>query len=385
MAAHLMLPPVQRTEKGLAYERFMKAARGELTGMTAKQRELAKKANIDFCRGLTDPKYSASYKEDLKSSIFKAVTPAAVHVDTLLATMSVMYANDEFIGERLMPGVPVSKRSDKYAVYPKRERLAFPDDEIGHRSSSNELDQSRTTDNYSLKDYGFKNFLDMETVQNEDAPLNEMVDVVEAVNEGIAFKREKRILAIITTSGNYGGNTATATTNWNDTNAPAGGTVIADILAAVSALWTGHTPTRKVGFCSLTVWNTGIANNGTLRELFKYTANGLATTTQIAQFFGLDDILVSRAREDTANIGQTASYGRMISGDIFGVLAVAKSPSLRSLHFGSTFRMADDPFTTEWPDPNIGKRGGLWARVAVSEDHKVVAGDAGYLITSLLT
>jgi hypothetical protein len=381
-AAEGRLVQISRTAAGVAYERFINAAREQLGGMSSEAQQKAARANADFIKGLASPRYSESYRDELGNSVQRAVGPGSVHVDTLLATMSVMYRNDEYIGERIMPAVPVSKRSDKFAVYPKREGFAFPDDEIGHRASPNELDPTRNTDNYSVRDYGFKNYLDLETVQNQDAPLNEMVDVVEQINEGIAFKREKRILALVFTAGTYGSQTTTATTNWNDST---GGSIIADILAARSALWTGASPTRKVGFTTLSVWNTGVANNPALRDLFKYTQSGLATTTQIAQFFGLDDILVSQAREDTANSGQTASYARMATSDVFGIGAVAQRPSLRSLHFGSTFRMAGDPFTTEWPDPGIGKRGGIYARVSVSEDHKVVSADAAYFLTSLLT
>jgi len=374
-------PPIQRTEKGLKYELFMKSVRDTLDGMTSEQKEKAKRANLSFIKGLADPRHRADHVSELEKAVQKAVTPGAVHVDSLLATMSVMYKNDEYIGESLMPVVPVSKRSDKFAVYPKRERFAFPDDEIGARGVSNEVDASRQTDNYSVKDYGLSNFLDLETVQNQDAPLNEMVDVVEAINEGISFRREKRILSIVFTAGSYGTNTAAAASNWTAANT--GGSVIADVLGARSALWTGSNPTKKIGFCTLAVWNSNIANNLALRDLFKYTQSGLATTTQVANFFGLDDILVSRAREDTANIGQAASYGRIATGQVFGIISAAIRPSVRSLHFGSTFRMKDDPFTTQWTDPKLGKRGGIYARVATSEDHKIVASDAGFLITGI--
>jgi len=370
-SAQVQPPPIQRTERGIAYERFIRSIRQQF-----RDKATAKVANDRFVRGLM------SLRQVSPELAQRIVTPGAVHVDSVLTNMSVMYANDEYIGERLMPAVPVTHRSGKYYTYNKRDRLAFPDDLIGYRSSPNELEAGRNTDNYSLSDYGFKNYLDYETTQNQDAPLNEMLDVTEAINEGIAFKREKRILAIVSNSASYSGNTAAAASAW--TTANSGGSIIADIMGAVSALWTGPTPTRKVGFCSLAVWNTGIANNVALRELFKYQTGGLAGTTQVANFFGLDEIYVSRAREDTANSGQTASYARMLTGNVFGVIAVADNPGTRSLHFGSTFREQGDPFTTQWPDPGIGKRGGIWSRVSVSEDHKVVAPDAGFLITGVV-
>jgi hypothetical protein len=372
-------PPVHRTHEGQRYEKWITSVREQLAGMDQKSKDLAKKANLDFIRGLADPRHRDSYATELQ----KAITPSAVHVDTILTTLSVMYKNDEYIGERLMPGVPVSKRSGKFFTYNKRDRFSFPDDEIGHRASPNELDENRATDNYSVTDYGYKNFLDIAAAQNQDAPLDEMVDVTEAINEGIAFRRELRILDIVGAGGSFGGNTTTAGTDWDDTGDP-GGTIIADILAADSALWQGGGPTRKIGYCGIDVWNGGIANNPKIAERFKYVEAGLQNTTQVARMLGLDDILVSRARKDTANVGQTASYSRMMTAGIFGILRVAPRPTTRSLHFGSTFRLNNDPFTSQWTDPSIGRAGGIWSRVSVSEDHKIVAADAGYLLTSVV-
>lgn len=370
---------IQGGAKAVRFQRWLDEVKNLLDGRTPEDQKKALAANQAFMRGISSPRFTPA---EGAGALSKAVTPAAVHVDTLMSNFSTMYANGDYIGEQLMPVATVSKRSDKYAVYPKRERLAFPDDEIGHRSKANELEQSRTTDNYSVKDYGYSNFLDLETVQNEDAPLNEMLDVVEQVNEGIAFKREKRILAITMATGSFGSNTTTATTNWNDST---GGSVIEDILAARAALWRGHTPTRLIGYCPLAVWNGGIANNPKIRDLFKYTETGLAVTTQVARYFRLDDILITEAREDTANSGQTASYARMATGDVFGIIAAARSPGVRSLHFGTTFRTRNSPFSTQWADPSVGVRGGIYHRTSVSEDHKIVSADAGFLISSLLT
>ncbi|MGW8285760.1 MAG: hypothetical protein ACWGPR_08580 [Candidatus Deferrimicrobiaceae bacterium] len=389
--AHGDLPLVaqrQRTAEGIEYERFLESVKAQLKGMTSEEQLKAARANQDFLRGVLDPHsvYRESYKQELERDVAgareKAVTPSAVHVDTVLATMSVMYANDDYVGERLLPVVTVIKRSGKYAVYTKRDRFAYPDDLIGYRGESNEVDESRSFSSYALEDRGLSGYLDLETIQNQDRPLNEMVDVNDSVNEGVAFNRELRHITILTTSGNYSGNTAAASTQWTAANS--GGSVIADLLSATGALWRGPNRTRLYGFCSLDTWNTGMANNAALIALHNNVKQGLTTTQMVAQYFGLDDILVSRARKDTANEGQTASYSRILSAKHFGVVSVSTSPSTRSLHFGSTFREQGDPFTTQWFDPKLGKRGGYRNRVAVSEDIKVVAGDAGFLVTSVL-
>ncbi len=376
---YLKSVPMQRTAKGIAFQKWYDAVRNVLDGKTPEQQKVAAQKNAALLRGLREPRHNPG--NDV-GAMEKALMPSAVHVDQLLSDFSVRYANDDYIGERLMPPVIVSKRSDKYASFPKRESFAFPEDAIGPDGEVNEIRTTRATDNYSVADYGFKTSRDVTAIQNQDQPYNELLDMAMENNNGIAFRREKRILAIVMASGSFGSNTAAATTNWTDST---GGTVVEDILAARAGIFRGATPTKLVGYCTRAIWNTGIANNPKIRDLFKYVQGGLPVTTQLAAYFQLDDILISDSREDTANIGQTASYARMATAEVFGIVAVAQTPTLNSLHFGTTFRMQGDPYTSQWLDPGVGTRGGIRQRVSVSEQHKIVAADAGYAITSMLT
>lgn len=367
----------QRTEKGLKFEKWYDEVRNLLSGKTQENKKKALAANAAFCRGIGMPTKTGS---DI-GYIGKAVNPGAVHIDTLLSTFSTMYANDEFIGLRLMPVLGVDKRSNKFAVYPKRERFAFPDDAITTRSVANEIEATRSTDNYSVDDYALKNFLDLETIVNEDAPLDEMLDLAEAVNEGIAFREEKRIATIVQTSGNYGSNTSGATSVWSNTTT--GGTIISDMLAAKQAIWRGRNQVRLIGVTTLSNWNSCLINNPQLNAKYNYTQAGLLTPQLIAGWFGLDEILIGSPREDTANEGQTASFARIWTSNFFAIISVATRPTLRSLCFGNTYRLNEDPITTEWFDPEIGKKGGNWLKVGLSEVHKVVAGDAAYYISTV--
>lgn len=372
-------PPVPRTERGLAFEAHLKEVRRTLRGMTAHERDEAKRVNDDFLRALRDPQFLADYRVD--ASTRAAVTPYSVHSDELLANLSIMHTNDAFIGEQLMPILPVNKLSGKYVIFDRRNRMAAPDDRVGPRGKANEIAAGTSEGTYLLEDFALSKFIDLALVKNHDAPYAEMVNLVVDINDALSLKREQRILAILATGANYAGNTAEAAVRWDDTT---GGSIISDIAAADAAIWSGSNSTRKIGFCSLAVWNGAILNNPQLRTLFAHTEGGLVTRQQLARHFGLDDILVSRVRQDTANEGQTASYSRVLTDDVFGIVTVATSPSLNSAHFGVTFRMDDMPLTTQWDDPSVGTRGGIHARVSNSEQHKVIAGDAGFLITDIL-
>jgi hypothetical protein len=104
----------------------------------------------------------------------------------------------------------------------------------------------------------------------------------------------------------------------------------------------------------------------------------LPTSQQLAELFELDDLVVARAWEDTANDGQTAAYGR-IWGKHFGIVRVATAPSIRTAAFGWTFRFGQKN-TMQWYDPKPGVAGGYYAKVGLQEDHKVAARDTGSLI-----
>lgn len=349
----------QRTPRGLSYERFMHSLQAELNDPASAG---AKKANAAIAR-------------------MKDVGPLTVHQNSTLSNISIQYQNDEYIGESLMPGVQVGKKSDVYYIYDKRSRLAYPDDQLGPRGQANEISDARSSTSYLCLPYGYENFVDGETLQNQDAPLNEMVDLTEALSEALAFRRELRIATVLTTAGNYSGNTAAigAGVRW-DTNS--GGNPIKDIQDGLKALWNGRGASVVRAFCSYDVFLV-LSRHPAILDLFKYngTTPGLATPNMIAEFFGIDGgLVVGKARKDIANEGQTASYSRIWS-DVFGMVRVATRPAIRTAAFGYVFRHG--PVTAiQWFDPRLGKLGGYFAKNTTSEDTKVVAGDTGYLITT---
>jgi hypothetical protein len=333
-----------------------------LTSMDEKELAIVKRVNEDMLRA-------------------KSVLPGTLHNNATLSSLSVQYKNAEMIGERLMPVVTVPHKSDDFYVYSKRDRLSGPDDKIGSRAKANELTENRSTDTYSCKDYALANHVDNDQLRDQDAPLDEMVDLVEAINDVMALKREQRIAAVLTAAGSFSGNTQ-ALAGADQFDNASNVSIVSKMHTAVESLWSGAGPGELYGYCSLEVWNA-IARNATIRGLFQYTREGLAQTQQVAGYFGLKDILVSSARQDTANIGQTASYSR-IWGKVFGIVRVAKTPTTRNASFGYTFRLKGDPKTDFWYDPSVGKSGGWYARCGTSEDHKVVAADTGYLFTAAI-
>lgn len=330
-------------------------------------------------RVMRDPKNKDALARANAALMQKALTPGVSHNDSTISSMSVQYGNGSYIGERLMPVVAAAHKSDKYFTYDKRAQLAYPDDALGVRGSPNEVTRSRGTDSFTTLGYGLKDFVDASELANADAPLDDLADATGGLLEALAFKREQRIATIMTTAGSYAGNTVAlgSSVRWDDV----GSNPVGDIQSARNNLWVGRGPSKIVAFTSLAGW-TALQANAQMQDLFKYTRDGLLQPEQWANYFGIDELLIGEARRDTANEGQTGSYGRMW-GDVFGLVRVATTPTIRNAAFGYTFRFGQIA-TAQWFDPEIGAKGGWWAKAAVEETHKIVAPDTGYLITTII-
>lgn len=333
---------------------------------------------LDTIRMSSDPQDEAAIREaNAALAHLRDLGPDAVHVDATMREMSIRYQNDEYIGERLAPICTVQFRSNFYFKYDERAQQSFPDDTLGPRGQANEVRQALTKGTYTCVGRGLTEFVDLTEIGNADAPLDPLTDANILVNEGIAFNREKRIMTLLTTAGNFGSNTTavSAGAEWNSAD---GGKPIQLIQKAIDSVYSGMGPSKLMGYCSVNVFRT-LSRHPAIRDLFKYTKDGFATAQQIAAYFGLDELLVGKARQDRANEGQAADVGR-IWPDSFGVVRVAMMPSIRSYGFATTFRHG--PINTiQLYDRKDGENGGYTVKVTVAEDHQVVAPKAGYLIT----
>lgn len=307
--------------------------------------------------------------------------PGNVHTNTVLQSLSVMYKNDEFIGEELMPVMTTGgKQSGVFYTYNKRDRFAYPDDSMADKTDAPELNQGRGTDTYSLSGRSLAEYLSQEVLNNQDAPLDELVDLQDNVLEGMMFRRELRIASAVQTAANYGSNTVAiaAADRWDTAS---GGDPGAVVDAAKKALWGGRGQTRLKIAVSLDLHNV-LKRHPKILEFFKYSGGvpGFATRQMLAEFFEVDDYLVGSARKDTANEGQTASYSR-IWGNSLSLTRVAAQVSTRCLHFGTTFQdLAPQSYLSF--EPKKGVRGAWYQKIGFFDQQKIVAADAGYLVTT---
>lgn len=316
-----------------------------------------------------------------RGMIERSVTPSSVHGPTFMSNMSVAYANEAFIADELLPILPVAKLSDEYAIYRKRDNLAVPDDAMKGISTANEVFDNRDSASYTCEARGLKKRLEKKTVDNQDEIFDEMMDLSEQVSHLMALAREKRAMTLLTTAANYSGNTSAiaAGSEWDSAS---GGDPVKTIRTAVHNLWSGNGPGRKIGFCPLSVYLT-LGTHPAILDLTKYTTAGIVPRQVLASVFELDDLLIAKAWEDTANEGQSASYSRIVSTDVFGIVRVA-APSKRNAGFGFNFRFKGEMNNLTWYKEEEGTRGAYYNQQTCDEVYKVVAPDTGWLITNCL-
>lgn len=322
---------------------------------------------------------------EMADMVQRDVRPSNVHVSEVLTSISVMYANGDFIGDRIMPpivGSTAGKLTAQYYKFDKRDRLAYPDDTLGEGDDPAELSQNRSLEPVALTIRSLRELVNQYTLQNQDQPLNELVDAQQNVAYGMKFRRELRVITEATTAGNFGSNTLAiaAGDRWDtSTGGDPGGVVD----AAKAATWTGSGGGRWVAACSLPVYNV-LKRHPKILDTFKYGAGSSgpksATRQMLADYFDVDELLVGEARKDIANLGQTASYSRMWP-DVFGIYRVSGSLNVRNAAFGYTLQ--DAPTQSDLTFSLEKSAKGVWqARSTHADKQQIVCADCAYLITT---
>lgn len=305
--------------------------------------------------------------------------PKDLHVDAPLTNYSQQYKNEEMIADMVLPLVKVAKRSDVYWKYAKDERFTLPDDKIGPKSEGNEVEWNVTTDNYSVEDYSFQEFVSNAEKDNADMPLDPEKDALDFLMELLTLAREKRTADLVFAAGTYpvGNKVQLAGVNqWSDeTNS----NPIKDILTGLDA-----------AFMRPNIIVLGAASWLALRKHPKVldavkgatrsqaSKGGIASREDVASLFEVDAILVGRSKRNTAKKGQSASYSRMW-GKHAALLRIEKGLTPRSISFGCAFQeMKSQVF--KWDVPGRGVKGGTMVKVAWNMDEKIKASDLGYFI-----
>lgn len=254
-----------------------------------------------------------------------------IHIDAALSNISVGYRNGEFIAERVLPVVPVGKKSDRYYVQGK-ERFRARND---RRTPGAEATPSRMTlsdSPYFCEGHALKDFVPREDTNNADPALDLLGDTTEYLTEQVGLNQEVATVAAIVAGVSA---SSQAAKQWNSDDVDP----LAIIKEGMATVVTGGAGKRPNALAISRPVFTAVTMNANVRGLLT-GANSLPgtliTPAMLAAVLELDEVIVGEATYDTANEGAAASLGWVWS-DYALLFHRAASPGLKTLSLGYTF------------------------------------------------
>ncbi len=316
---------------------------------------------------------------------------SSLQFDGRLSNVAVQYQNAEYIGEMVLPSTPVEKKQGKFKQYDKDERFTVPPSLVGPKSIPNEVDWNVSEKAYDCDDYGLEIFVSNEEIDNADAPIQPLSDATEQVTGLVQLDKEVAIANTVFNANNYNaGNQKDIAGAW----ATLSNDALTDIEAGIDACFMPP----NIMVMGIETWrklsrNSAIlaAVKGTLAPQQIKGGGGAAKPAvniqELAEYLGLDAVLVGSARRNSTKKGQAASYKRVWDGPTAtkggaALLRVSAGSALRDVVWGANFAWKQRQAFTR--DDVKGAYGGKMIRVVETYDLNIIAKDVGYLFKDTL-
>jgi hypothetical protein len=298
--------------------------------------------------------------------------PSDVHVDGLLTNVAVEYKNQAMIGRLLFPKCPVTKSSDKYAVFGTEEFNIEANNLRAPGDPSQEVDFTLSTDSFSCKAHAEKIPLPDETVKMADNPINPRVRFTNKLMRKMLLDEEYALAAQVQSGTYMTQNVTLAGVNqWSD---KVNSDPEANVDTAKAAILLGTSMDANTIAMGYQVWQQ-LKAHPDLKDVIKYSQKGILTQELVAEFFGVDQVIVGKCLYNTAKEGQTRSLSYVWGKNLI-VAYVEPNPSPDNPTLGYTF-MDIDHEVTVWRDED---RKSTMIRCEYSAHQKIVDAKAGYLI-----
>ena len=324
--------------------------------------------------------------EQLKGQHYYAeASDRDVHLDVPLSNFASMAFNTEqdmFIGEQLVPSIPVGKQDDKYYII---EKDNFMRRHSSHRAKGNKANRIKWTvssDSYHAENYALASDIPLEDLRNADTPVALRENSVLQIVHNLRLDQESRIAGLMTTSGNLG-TTITVSSKW---------TAGANGDNPIDSINSAHVAIRNsTGFTGNTLvldWETWlvIQKHPTLTDFWKHTNAGLLSRDILAELFQVQRILIGQQVENVAPEGQAASV-TPIWGNNAILAYVGPSTGRRSATVAGRFQWRDPIYPANFGvlSSRMNAAGSEHVEIVEAghfQDEKIIAADLGVLIAA---
>jgi hypothetical protein len=296
-----------------------------------------------------------------------------------------------FIGYRVLPIMEVARSSGTFGRIPLAQLLKNADVARHSRSGYPRGDWEFEQESFATKEYGFE-----EPVDNRDDALYADFFDAELVSAQIARdvvlrEAEKRIAALIFNTSTWTGSPlTTAVAAGKEWSNYANATPIDDIEAAVrkvydgTGMWPNSLIINRMVFRNLRLCDQVIDRIASQGAGSAIKAADI-TTSQLAQLFDLENIIVAGSSKNSANEGQAASPAQIWSSEYAMVAKLATTNNIKEPCVGRSFHWAQDGSTPggTMETYDDAKLRGEVVRCRHDVHEKVIAAAFGHLISNV--
>lgn len=320
-----------------------------------------------------------------------ASNPTASNVSVPLSAFSSGYSNGKFIADEICPVVEHDAIEGTYFSKARVDSAREYADELGANGTSEVVEYDETENAFICKSRGLKAYVPYAVIDNAADILAPLEAKAKFVMHKLKLKQERRVAALLLATGSYAsGNTAGATAPWTNTTTSA---PIKDIQAAVAAIAPGGEEEDEIVMgLGLEAWQAlsrhpeilGLRPGGG-------TQGGVVRPDEIAEFLGLNRILVSNAEYATSAKGATGAFSRI--WDTTKAVIARRPKAVPQMVEGLSLLAAQIRFSgpnqfpwtaVEWDDPDRGGgRGSRVVKISHYTVEKIIQNDAGFLLTSV--
>ena len=164
--------------------------------------------------GTFDPRLAAARQERRY-----AAADTDWHIDAGMSEMSIQFAMEPgmYLGNTVMPVVPVAKQYDRYYIWDKDYWFKIPDTRRAPATRANQVETSVSSNAYYCHNYALEEKIPFEDLTNADEALALEESTGRHIMQLMMLDQENRIATLLTTAGNVGsGNALTGTAQWSD-------------------------------------------------------------------------------------------------------------------------------------------------------------------------
>ncbi|MFQ5629816.1 MAG: hypothetical protein ACE5I1_13710 [bacterium] len=305
--------------------------------------------------------------------------------DPALTNVAIRYllSSNLFIADQVLPITPVSKESDRYSTYTKKDWFSIPNAQIADGDAALEARFNITHTTYNCEEYGVKAKVTDRARNNQSDAINLEADTTEFVTQLTMLEREKRIADAVFNTTTFASYTAAlSTANQWDNYTSSDSDPIDDVETAKQNVLLNTGMPANTLIIGYQVYRY-VRNHPEIIGRVKEAVGGEVKNVNermLAVAFDLDRVLVGRATYNSANPGQSESDA-FIWGKFAMVAHIKPRIPSKGVTLGGTFRVGSLRMM-RWrtSDPAA-----TWVRPQIIEDEVITATAAGYLYSTVVS